>query len=672
MHPAIQIPILTSLLLIWLSQLIFAPMILSIVLLMMIGVLYRHFKLGTKGISSLQLKIAKISLVLIGLGSIYFSYGTFIGVEAGTAALAIFLFAKALELKSKRDLIIFFNFALFVSASLFLYSQSIWMALLVLMCLVSCLFGLYRIQTTAFALSHTQSRNTIQADVKHVLKCVMLAVPFFVVLFLFFPRLPPLWHVPIASDQGVTGISDRMSPGSIAELSQSSALAFRILIDLNQLPQQSELYWRGMVLDQYDGTTWTSHPSNQYPLQIQHQNLEHYGIRYQYLGADPRQKWITGLEKSVPLQRRFSLHQDLSITPHRLVQRNQPIELVWVGESLKMDQFNALAAQLYTQFPKDKDLKAQQFAQQLFEQSQREPQRYVKSLIQWYQLQQFKYSLQPGRLGEHRVDEFLFQSKTGFCEHYASSFVLLMRYVGIPARVVVGYQGGQAAPDAQSWEVRQLDAHAWTEVFINGTWQRIDPTAEIAPQRINLGMQQFLSQDRAVLGAEGLSPFKYQQFALLNKIRIWSDYASYQWQDKVIGFNRDDQKKWMNNLGLNSTVSIVVSMVTILITLLLLYLMVEKYKARGQADRIQVIINRMSNQLDQHDQIQAYETFRTWINRLDMKYDLDVASELIELHHQMVYLNKGQPENYQKFEKLIKAYSNRLKVNKKACQTFQK
>jgi transglutaminase-like putative cysteine protease len=123
---------------------------------------------------------------------------------------------------------------------------------------------------------------------------------------------------------------------------------------------------------------------------------------------------------------------------------------------------------------------------------------------------------------------------------------MLMRYAGIPARVVTGYQGGQLAPDNQSWEVRQLDAHAWSEVYLNGKWQRIDPTAMIAPQRIDTGMQNYLAQDETVWGDQQSEAWRLQQFKFLKNMRIWSDYLSYQWQSKVVGYDVEKQKNWLS------------------------------------------------------------------------------------------------------------------------------
>ena len=684
MKISLIVPIFLSLGLILVAQVAFSPLYLSFVFVLMMLALFLHFKKQKQDQNAQLSKWLKMGLVGLALVAIYLSYGSFIGVEAGTAALAVFLFGKSLELKNKRDLIIFFNFALFVSASLFLYSQSIWMALMVVCCLVSCLFGLYRIQTTEFKQVPQQILSAARHDIGHIFKFIDLAVPFFIILFLFFPRFPPLWHVPIASDQGVTGISDRMSPGDIAELSQSSALAFRIIADLKQLPAQHELYWRAMVLDEYDGTTWTSHVSNQYSFQINRQNLDSPGIRYQYLAADQRQKWVTGLEKTIPLERRLNLHQDYSITPNRLVQRNQPISLLWVGQDFNNVnlELNDVQKKRYTLYPQHLDQQAQALAKRLFDQSQSDSNRYVENVIQWYQQQQFKYSLQPGRLGNHRVDEFLFKSKEGFCEHYASSFVMLMRYVGIPARVVVGYQGGQAAPDEQSWEVRQLDAHAWTEVFLNQQWIRVDPTSIIAPQRLDLGMQNYLSNDQSAFGDEQFSNFKYQQFSALKQLRIWSDYASFQWQDKVVGFDSERQKKWMSLLGIKSNYAYGILIIAGLFAIGVIYYLVWRFRTFNQQTRINRILNRFAQKLsaDQHNR--KGESFKSWMLRLaheafltesnmviDENFDLSAElGMLTNLHHEIVYLNQDSKENLDQFEFLLNRYTNILKMHKKTCR----
>ena len=672
MHNSIQQSILLSLILILAAHMLFSPVALSVIFAIMLVLLYRHYKKKTARIS----KVLTYGLTCCALISIYLSYKSLIGIEAGVALLCTFLFAKALESHTQRDLIILFNFALFVSASSFLYSQSMWMTVLVILCLISCLIGLYRIQKSAFAEyapRHSSSQDA-KHDLKNVGKFIAYALPFFLLLFLFFPRLPPLWHVPIPDAKGVTGMSDTMSPGDIAELSQSSALAFRIVGNMQQLPPRSKLYWRAMVLDQYDGRTWTSNFSNQQSVEAAQLQPEQVGFQYQYIAADPRIQWIMALEKSVPNQQGYILRRDWSIVPQRQNGRIQPITLQWVGESVHIqkndaqsERYRRFIQRLNVQVQTQSDPKAQQFALQMFAQSQQQPERYVQNVLQWYRNNDFSYTLKPGTLGQNRVDEFLFQSKQGFCEHYASSFALLMRYVGIPARVVVGYQGGELAPDGQSWEVRQQDAHAWTEVLLNQQWVRIDPTAIIAPQRIDDGMQNLLADDRAVLGTD-TQMWQYQHSNFIRSLRVWSDYASYQWQSKVVGYDAESQRHWFGRLGLHSNYALVAVLVSSILIVLAGYFGWIFWKKRQQGSRVHRALDKFSKRLPAQLQKQDAETVSVWMQRLAAQVDeneQEAFKRLGACYQQYTYAPEHDPVSEQVFFELLKTCADVLKKHRK-------
>lgn len=663
MHSSIRIAIVLTLSLIWITQLSFSPVLLSVIFAICIGCLWYFMKSTGNHFPKWAIYI----LTLVALAVTFWSYQSFLGVEAGVAVLSIFLFAKASETKTQRDVIILFNFALFVAASMFLHSQSFMTAVMVLLCLLSCLLGLYRVQTHYFA-SENSNRMALRQDAKHVIKFVGLALPFFVLLFIFFPRLPPLWHIPIPENKAVTGMSDSMSPGDIAQLSQSSHLAFRIIGDVTQLPNRSELYWRAMVLDQYDGQKWTSSFINQQS--ISDDTLTQISTskkwNYQYLPADAAIPWIMGLEYSQPLERRYQLRQDWSIQAYRQVQRVEPISLQWMGNvQLTQTKLSNVQRSINLKAPEQIDLKAQQFAQQLFKQSNDNPNRYIQNVLQWYRNNGFSYTLQPGLLGQHRIDEFLFQSKQGFCEHYASSFAMLMRYVGIPARIVVGYQGGQPSPDAKSWEVRQLDAHAWTEVFVDGRWNRYDPTAMIAPQRIEQGMQDLMSQDASVWGDS--SRWHVQRYSVLNKMRIWSDYASYQWQSKVVGYNAETQRGWLQKLGLQSSYSLVLLIMISIGGLVLLYWGVIFWHKRAQTSEYDIVVQSFSRSLIAEQRKQDAETVNKWLLRLaqDVKPEQQVLfHQAADYYQQMRYSNTLNSKNIQQFKRMLKTCASALK-NKK-------
>ena len=657
----IHTSIVLTLSLILIAQMAFIPVLLSIIFAISILCIWIYLKRQQP-----FPKIGTFLLTVLALGSIYLSYQSFIGVEAGVAVLSTFLFAKSLESKNRRDLIILFNFALFVAASSFLYSQSFGMAIVIVLCLISCLIGLYRIQTSEFEQEPTTQRAALQQDAKHVAKFILYAIPFFLLLFIFFPRLPPLWHIPIPENKGVTGISDSMSPGDIAELSQSSALAFRIIGDVSKLPPRSELYWRALVLDEYDGQRWTSSFVNQQPLMRQPMDSSPVpvGWNYQYLAADPSVFWIMGLEKSIPVERRYYNRQDWSIVPRRLTQRVEPIPLQWIGTQYDPQAVGQYLARINTQVQRRLDPQAQQLAQRLYMQSAEDPRRYVQNVLNWYQQNNFVYTLKPGQLGQNRIDEFLFNSRQGFCEHYASSFVMLMRYVGIPARVVTGYQGGELAPDRKSWEVRQLDAHAWTEVWLDQKWQRFDPTAMIAPQRIDGGMQNLLSQDERVWSNN--STWTSQNNQWMTKMRVWSDYASYQWQSKVVGYNAESQQNWLSKLGLSSAYSSIVVLLGSIALLILAYGLRIYLKARQAQSPFDRAIQQLNQSLADDLKKQPAETFHHWMQRLSQQVKIENQSifiEAIRLFEKYLYSGAElTDQELKKFKYLLKTCADSLEI----------
>ncbi|MCP0910827.1 MULTISPECIES: DUF3488 and transglutaminase-like domain-containing protein [Acinetobacter] len=657
----IRTSIVLTLSLILIAQMAFIPVLLSIIFAISILCIWIYLKRQQP-----FPKIGTFLLTVLALGSIYLSYQSFIGVEAGVAVLSTFLFAKSLESKNRRDLIILFNFALFVAASSFLYSQSFGMAIVIVLCLISCLIGLYRIQTSEFEQEPTTQRAALQQDAKHVAKFILYAIPFFILLFIFFPRLPPLWHIPIPENKGVTGISDSMSPGDIAELSQSSALAFRIIGDVSKLPPRSELYWRALVLDEYDGQRWTSSFVNQQPLMRQPMDSSPVpvGWNYQYLAADPSVFWIMGLEKSIPVERRYYNRQDWSIVPRRLTQRVEPIPLQWIGTQYDPQAVGQYLARINTQVQRRLDPQAQQLAQRLYMQSAEDPRRYVQNVLNWYQQNNFVYTLKPGQLGQNRIDEFLFNSRQGFCEHYASSFVMLMRYVGIPARVVTGYQGGELAPDRKSWEVRQLDAHAWTEVWLDQKWQRFDPTAMIAPQRIDGGMQNLLSQDERVWSNN--STWTSQNNQWMTKMRVWSDYASYQWQSKVVGYNAESQQNWLSKLGLSSAYSSIVVLLGSIALLILAYGLRIYLKARQAQSPFDRAIQQLNQSLADDLKKQPAETFHHWMQRLSQQVKIENQSifiEAIRLFEKYLYSGAElTDQELKKFKYLLKTCADSLEI----------
>lgn len=265
-------------------------------------------------------------------------------------------------------------------------------------------------------------------------------------------------------------------------------------------------------------------------------------------------------------------------------------------------------------------------------------------------------------MGGNRIDQFLFSSRKGFCEHYASSFVMLMRYAGIPARVVTGYQGGQLAPDNQSWEVRQLDAHAWSEVYLNGKWQRIDPTAMIAPQRIDTGMQNYLAQDETVWGDQQSEAWRLQQFKMLKNMRIWSDYLSYQWQSKVVGYDVEKQKNWLSRLGLNSSYAYVIILIGGFGSILILYAAYYWWVQRSKQTSYDREIQKFQKKLPIHLRKRHSETFQMWMHRLSEQANGHQSFEqLIVLYQKIIFKEQKDENNLMLFKHLLKDCAITLK-----------
>jgi hypothetical protein len=274
--------------------------------------------------------------------------------------------------------------------------------------------------------------------------------------------------------------------------------------------------------------------------------------------------------------------------------------------------------------------------------------------------------LSPGTLGGNRIDQFLFSSRKGFCEHYASSLVMLMRYAGVPARVVTGYQGGQPAPDGKSWELRQFDAHAWSEVYIKGKWQRIDPTAMIAPERIDTGMQDYLDEDHTVWGDDQSQAWRLQQFKLLKNMRVWSDYLSYQWQSKIVGYDAEKQQNWLSKLGLNSTYGYVLMLILGIGGVLIGYVGLYWWRLRQQQAVYERLIYQFQKKLPKPLHRQQAETFQVWMKRLSLNVEDDKEfKQVTVLYQKMVFLDQMNGDDIQRFKKLLKDCAITIKQSQK-------
>jgi len=476
---------------------------------------------------------AALALALVAV--VLARFHTLNGLTAGTTLLMLMAGLKLLETRSARDEFVMVGAALFLLLAACLDRQELARAPLYLLEAWLCCAALAVIAAP---------ESSVPAALKLSGKALLLAVPLAVLLFLFFPRLAgAFWAIPRA-EQALTGLSDSMSPGSITELVTSYDPAFRVKF-IGAAPPAEERYWRGPVLHQFDGHTWRRTEGVLRTLSP----LEYLGTAYRYRVA---------LE---PSHRRFWLALDTpakSPDSHVLLSYdNQLLAIDPVNEPLSFEalSYTHIRSQLPlpateraedTRLPGAGNPRTRALAAALRAQRDSDV-AYVQAVLEYLRSGGFVYSTTPEHLGADAIDEFLFTTREGFCGHYASAFVVLMRAAGVPARVVTGYLGGEWNPIGGYFVVRQSDAHAWTEVWLAGRgWTRVDPTAVVAPERLRRGLADLLpdalSVPQRLLHA---SPW------LTTLLQRW-DAANIWWTSHVVRFDYSAQLDLLSRLGVRS------------------------------------------------------------------------------------------------------------------------
>lgn len=475
-------------------------------------------------------------LMMVAIGLVLGSTGLGDGRRAGSALLVVMLGLKLLELRARRDIHVTVFLGYFLVMTHFLYDQSLWLALY----LFSGVLALAVIQV---------GLNRVAVDLRRqigqTIPMVAAAVPLALVVFLLFPRLhSPLWA--IASDAGVTGISDDIAVGDIGRLSRSQAIALRVRF-FGAEPEAAQRYWRGPVLWQTDGRRWRAGRSPEPALPAATGEP-----RFDYeLTLEPTGKyWLFGLDYVTGPGDRTLLNSDHSLVADQPVQQRSTYRAASDPQA-RPRLLGPGERQLGLQLPAEVSPRVQSLVSGWLQQTDTaDPLHLVEQALALFATQPFVYTLDPGRYGDDPVDEFLFERRRGFCEHYATSFVVLMRVAGIPARVVAGYQGGERNPHADHWVIRQSDAHAWAEVWIPSRgWWRVDPTAAVAPQRIEQPI------DPALSGDDGQVVFRSEDLGLLGGLwrdAVWiADAVDVGWRRWVVGFTAQRQTSLLESLGLD-------------------------------------------------------------------------------------------------------------------------
>jgi transglutaminase-like putative cysteine protease len=469
-----------------------------------------------------------------------------IGRDLSVALLGAFLVLKLMESHTVRNGVLVTQLCCFLLLSQVLFDQPPWLA-------ASMLATVALLLRNWLVLLHPQARTRV-SPARVLTRLVLMGLPCAAVLFFLFPRLDhPLWRLPQAADTATSGLSDRMAPGSVGQLILSDDLAFRADF-AGAPPPLDTLYWRGLVLWRFDGQAWTAASMRQRPAaEGVPDSADAAGsaadmVDYNITLEPTRQRWLFALDRGVSIDARDGIRRSIDgefVSTQVLDQRMRyharsrlpgrrgaddagPLDPLTWQLALALPPGNPQARSLAAQWA---DLP---------------PAERISAALKLFGRAPFAYTLEPEPLQDQQIDDFLFRTHRGFCEHYAGSFVFLMRAAGVPARVVVGYLGGEVNAVSGDIIVRQSDAHAWAEVWLDGRgWVRVDPTAAVAPQRVERGLA-------AAVPASEFRSRRAEEPAWLRNVRWGLDGLISGWNRWVLGYDRSRQARLFAWLGLDA------------------------------------------------------------------------------------------------------------------------
>ena len=491
----------------------------------------------------------RAGLLVLALGATHLSHGTLVGRDAGVTLIVVLLALKTLELRARRDAFVVFFLGFFTLLTHFFYSQALLTAAAILVALLGLLTALVNAHRPVGRPPLWQSARTAGA-------LALMGAPIMLVLFLLFPRLAPLWGMPNDPNTARSGLSGEMQVGQVARLALDDSIALRVKFD-GPPPPQSQLYFRGPVLSGYDGQRWTPLVSD-FPRQLAlPSNLRVRGepVRYEVTMEPHDRPWVFLLEAAINPPEVPATEVRMSTELQWLTRRPMGALVRYRAESYLDFRHGptdyALALQDHLNLPPSYNPRTLVLAQELRQQYGPGPDAapaLVQAVLERLRTGGYVYTLEPGVYGRDTADEFWFDRKAGFCEHIASSFVILMRALDIPARVVTGYQGGEVNNVDGYWTVRQRDAHAWAEVWLQGEgWVRVDPTGAVAPARLG-SLQRAAAPQGALAGVIGvaLSP------SLQAQLRATWEAINNRWNQWVLNYTQGQQLDLLRRLGFSA------------------------------------------------------------------------------------------------------------------------
>ncbi|PID61047.1 MAG: transglutaminase [Gammaproteobacteria bacterium] len=466
-------------------------------------------------------------------------YGYFLGRDPSVAFLFILVAAKFAEMRNRSDVTILLCLSMFLLITQYFHTQSI----------LSALTTLPAVLALGNALGVARAPDTVtplQPRLALVGTLLLQGLPLAALLFVVFPRLPgPMWSLP-EDAMATSGLSDRMNPGSIGELSRSDAVAFRVEFD-GPIPAPAQRYWRGPVMHEFDGRGWHA-DGTAVPVRLRGGTEN--ALNYTVMLQPHRRKWLFALDQAVSPPRSSDQPGIAARTLGQLMSNGQILSEERVSQVLRYRQQSVPGASFdIGQAPAANTLalpgrnpRAAALAHDLRAGSGSD-QEFIARVLAHFNTEPFHYTLRPQLLGDRPVDEFLFDTREGFCEHYASAFTVLLRAAGIPARVVTGYQGGEMNGDYMI--VRQSDAHAWSEAWLDGRWRRFDPTAAVSPERVEQGISGALPDENALPRIARADTSDW-----LRQWQLRVDAVNHAWQRWVVDFDNDTQSEIRSKLGI--------------------------------------------------------------------------------------------------------------------------
>ena len=522
------------------------------------------------GIWHTQLLPHRIVIFLLTLGSFFLLYSqhqTVLGRDAGTSLFITAMGLKLLEIRSKKDVYIVTFLAFIIAAAEFLFLQNILMAVYTLS--ISCIL-------LATMVCINSLEPVILPTFKSAAGIILQAIPLMLVMFIFFPRLSaPRWMIFADSGSALTGLSDSLEPGSISQLGMSDELVFRVRF-ADQVPAQKLRYWRGPVMSKTDGRRW-------FRGKLSTQTgatdaISHQGKAYHYtLMMEPQKNnWVFALDMPAKFPATLTMNADLQLLRASDAQQRAEYRVTSYPQyntgRLSAADFNDMI-----QLPKPASTRIKTLVAKLrgFDGT---PEVYIEQLLKYFREQNFYYTLHPPLLHEKPIESFLFDTRRGFCSHYATAFVYLLRVAKIPARVVTGYQGGSVNKLGNFLEIRQANAHAWAEVWLQQRgWTRIDPTAAVAPERIEQDVNIDLQIASGEVNFSSFIPAAGSFSTWLKQSRYLWNSIDYNWQRWIINYNNNLQSRFLSSLGITSLthavylLALCVAFITLLIYLLMFY-----------------------------------------------------------------------------------------------------